>query len=161
VSDRGFIVPLRDYDDCDEPMAPGAEPLDVERLRIEASLRERRHAAELLRDEASYTLRGDPDATDEERERAKVDEACAFSGLAECDAKQFEIERAAERLTSTPLPATARAMRFRLLRPGARPRERRPGRRRRAVARAGPDSDSSDSDGEHPPVARRRRKSAA
>jgi hypothetical protein len=38
----------------------------------------------------------------------------------------------------------------------SRPREHRPGRRRRAVSRTGPDDDS-DSDGEGPPVAPRRR----
>ena len=113
---------------------------------VVAKIREARRSADL----ASYTLRGDPDATPEERERAKVEERCAFAGIAKLEAEQEELEHEVERLTSAPPPASgrepARASAPRVRLRGivvVRPRERRGGRRRSA-SRAGPDSEDPE-----------------
>jgi hypothetical protein len=121
--------------------------LELAQLRFAwVEWRDRKRGAWRLYDQASYTLRGDPDATDADRQEAKVQERCALSGVTQCEAKMEEIEQEAERAKSTPQPvndrppaaaqAPALMVRVRSL---ARPRECRPGRRRRAVARAGPD----------------------
>jgi hypothetical protein len=130
--------------------------------RIEEDKRELRH----LYDVARYTWKGDPDATDAERQEAETDARNAIGWLDQAEYEQSEIEDEAERVKSTPPPPSYRPPSERSIAPAngrlrimrvARPRERRARPVRRSSSRAGPDSDSSDSEGEPEPVARRRR----
>ena len=87
-------------------------------------------------------------------------EAANAPEIARCDRESLHARH--ERLHRLLGAARARVLDVQRIsaRPRSRSRARRPGRRRRAVARAGPD-DSSDPDGEHDGVGDRRRGSAA
>jgi hypothetical protein len=122
-----------------------------------AEIQSEKQHAQLIFDSAAYTLRGDPDATEEDRREAKVQEACAASGIAQLDAEQDEIEGQIEQLGSMPRPVR-RPTPLRRAAPifpfsrrsfaSARPRERRARRRSRSSSSTDPSGSTSDGDPE-------------
>jgi hypothetical protein len=99
---------------------------------------------------------GDPDATGEDRGKAKIVVAGAFSVIGPLEEEIKRLQPPPPRSDRT--PAQAHALRMRGPRPIGRPRERRPGRRRRTGSRASPDDDpGGDGDDESDVVVRRRR----